>query len=89
MTEIAVEQVVVVAAIVMNHSAVILWCQHVVVIYKDNSVSSNEHSNSTVRKQWKCGKEVVKEEPYKESNIEGVDVNDVDDVEKDEDEGIG
>ena len=38
--------------------------------HKDESLTSNEESNSTARKQWKCGKGEVKEETFMKSNID-------------------
>ena len=38
--------------------------------HKDESLTSNEESNSTVRKQWKCSKGKVKEETFMKSNID-------------------
>ena len=40
-------------------------------------------------KQWNYRKELVKEEEFKQRNIENADVKDVDDVEEGKGQGIG
>ena len=45
-----------------NYSANMILIVYSSSDIKTESVSSNEESNSTVRQQWKCGKEEVKEE---------------------------